>query len=218
MPIKNDNFSVVLDNNQIAVRNIYAVGRNYPAHAKEMGSAVNNEPIFFQKSLTSLHTDSKIMIPRERNIHHELEVVVLVGTPGEFIDESTAIEHVAGLALGLDLTDRDLQDTLKEQSLPWFLSKSFKGSAVVSEFRRKTDRICEKEFWLKRNEVIVQRGKMDQMVFPITKLIEYLSARMPLLKGDLIFTGTPQGVGPIEQGDNLELGIAQETLMDIEVA
>ena len=218
MPIKNDNFSVVLDNNQIAVRNIYAVGRNYAAHAKEMGSAVNNEPIFFQKSLTSLHTDSKIMIPRERNIHHELEVVVLVGTPGEFIDESTAIEYVAGLALGLDLTDRDLQDTLKEQSLPWFLSKSFKGSAVVSEFMRKTDGLCEKEFWLKRNEVIVQRGKMDQMVFPITKLIEYLSARMPLLKGDLIFTGTPQGVGPIEQGDNLELGIAQETLMDIEVA
>ena len=218
MPIKNDNFSVVLDNNQIAVRNIYAVGRNYPAHAKEMGSAVNNEPIFFQKSLTSLHTDSKIMIPRERNIHHELEVVVLVGTPGEFIDESTAIEYVAGLALGLDLTDRDLQDTLKEQSLPWFLSKSFKGSAVVSEFMMKTDGLFEKEFWLKRNEVIVQRGKMDQMVFPITKLIEYLSARMPLLKGDLIFTGTPQGVGPIEQGDNLELGIAQETLMDIEVA
>ena len=218
MPIKNDNFSVVLDNNQIVVRNIYAVGRNYPAHAKEMGSAINNEPILFQKSLTSLHTDSKIMIPRERNIHHELEVVVLVGTPGEFIDESTAIEHVAGLALGLDLTDRDLQDTLKKQSLPWFLSKSFKGSAVVSEFRRKTDSIWEKEFWLKRNGVIVQRGKIDQMVFPIAKLIEYLSARMPLLEGDLIFTGTPQGVGPIEQGNNLELGIAQETLMDIEVA
>ena len=75
-----------------------------------------------------------------------------------------------------------------------------------------------KEFWLKRNEVIVQRGKMEQMVFSIPKLIEYLSARMPLLKGDLIFTGTPKGVGPIEKGDNLELGIAQEILMEIEVA
>ena len=218
MPKNNDKFSVVLANNQIPVRNIYAVGRNYPAHAKEMGSTVNNEPIFFQKSLTSLQTGAKIIIPRNRNIHHELEIVVLVGTPGEFIDENTAIDHVAGLALGLDLTDRDLQNALKKQSLPWFLSKSFEGSAVVSEFRLKTDSLWEKEFWLKRNEVIVQRGKMDQMVFPITKLIEYLSARMPLLEGDLIFTGTPQGVGPIEQGDNLELGIVQETLMDIEVA
>ena len=218
MPKNNDKFSVVLANNQIPVRNIYAVGRNYPAHAKEMGSTVNDEPIFFQKSLTSLQTSAKIIIPRNRNIHHELEVVILVGTPGEFIDENTAIDHVAGLALGLDLTDRDLQNVLKKQSLPWFLSKSFKGSAVVSEFKTDTDDIWEKEFWLKRNEVIVQRGKMEQMVFSITKLIEYLSARMPLLKGDLIFTGTPEGVGPIKQGDNLELGIAQETLMEIEVA
>ena len=214
----NDDFSVVLANNQIPVRNIYAVGRNYSAHAKEMGSAVNNDPIFFQKSLTSLHTGGKIIIPRDLNIHHELEVVVLVGTPGEFIDENKAIDHVTGLALGLDLTDRDLQNELKKQSLPWFLSKSFKGSAVVSEFKTDTDEIWEKEFWLKRNEVIVQRGKMEQMVFSITNLIEYLSARMPLLKGDLIFTGTPEGVGRIEQGDNLELGIAQEILMEIEVA
>ena len=183
-----------------------------------MGSTVNDEPIFFQKSLTSLQTSAKIIIPRDRNIHHELEVVILVGTPGEFIDENTAIDHVAGLALGLDLTDRDLQNVLKKQSLPWFLSKSFKGSAVVSEFKTDTNDIWEKEFWLKRNEVIVQRGKMEQMVFSITKLIEYLSARMPLLKGDLIFTGTPEGVGPIKQGDNLELGIAQEILMEIEVA
>jgi len=218
MPKNNDKFSVVLANNQIPVRNIYAVGRNYPAHAKEMGSTVNNEPIFFQKSLTSLQTGAKIIIPRDRNIHHELEVVVLIGTPGEFIDENKAIDHVAGLALGLDLTDRDLQNELKKQSLPWFLSKSFKGSAVVSEFKTCTNDIWGKEFWLKRNEVIVQRGKMEQMVFSITKLIEYLSARMPLLKGDLIFTGTPEGVGPIEQGDNLKLGIAQEILMEIEVA
>ena len=217
MPKNNDKFSVVLANNQIPVRSIYAVGRNYPAHAKEMGSTVNNEPIFFQKSLTSLQTGAKIIIPRDRNIHHELEVVVLIGTPGEFIDENKAIDHVAGLALGLDLTDRDLQNELKKQSLPWFLSKSFKGSAVVSEFKTCTNDIWGKEFWLKRNEVIVQRGKMEQMVFSITKLIEYLSARMPLLKGDLIFTGTPEGVGRIEQGDNLELGIAQEILMKIEV-
>ena len=115
MPNNNDNFSVVLANNQIPVRNIYAVGRNYPAHAKEMGSTVNNEPIFFQKSLTSLHTGAKIIIPRDRNIHHELEVVVLIGTAGEFIDENTAFDHVAGLALGLDLTDRDLQNALKKQ-------------------------------------------------------------------------------------------------------
>ena len=217
MPKNNDKFSVVLANNQIPVRNIYAVGRNYPAHAKEMGSTVNNEPIFFQKSLTSLQTGAKIIIPRDRNIHHELEVVVLIGTPGEFIDENKAIDHAAGLALGLDLTDRDLQNELKKQSLPWFLSKSFKGSAVVSEFKTGTNGIWGKEFWLKRNEVIVQRGKMEQMVFSITKLIEYLSARIPLLKGDLIFTGTPEGVGRIELGDNLELGIAQEILMKIEV-
>ena len=218
MPSNNDKFSVVLANNQIPVRNIYAVGRNYIAHAKEMGSTVKNEPIFFQKSITSLQTGTKIIIPPDRNIHHELEVVVLIGIPGEFINQNKAIDYVAGLALGLDLTDRDLQNSLKKQSLPWFLSKSFKGSAVVSEFKSDTYDMLGKEFWLKRNEVIVQRGKMEQMVFSITKLIEYLSARMPLLKGDLIFSGTPEGVGPIKQGDNLELGIAQEILMEIEVA
>ena len=218
MPNNNDKFSVVLANNQIPVRNIYAVGRNYIAHAKEMGSTVKNEPIFFQKSITSLQTGTKIIIPPDRNIHHELEVVVLIGIPGEFINQNKAIDYVAGLALGLDLTDRDLQNSLKKQSLPWFLSKSFKGSAVVSEFKSDTYDMLGKEFWLKRNEVIVQRGKMEQMVFSIPKLIEYLSARMPLLKGDLIFTGTPKGVGPIEKGDNLELGIAQEILMEIEVA
>ena len=127
---------------------------------------------FFQKSQTSLQTSAKIIIPRDRNIHHELEVVILVGKPGELIDKNTAIDHVAGLALGLDLTDRDLQNALKKQSLPWFLSKSFKGSAVVSEFKSDTYDMLGKEFWLKRNEVIVQRGKMEQMVFSITNLIE----------------------------------------------
>ena len=214
--IKN-NYSVLINNKYIEVRNIYAVGRNYVDHAKEMQSPVPKDPILFQKALTSLSNSSTIIIPDGREIHHELEVVVLVGKSGENITSDNALSYIKGIGLGLDLTDRILQSKLKSKSLPWFLSKSFKGSAVTSEFYKWDNSKWNESFWLKKNKKIVQSGKIIEMIFSIEELISYLSKRISLLKGDLIFTGTPSGVGPIINGDKLDMGLGNESLMNIDV-
>jgi len=213
----NNNYSVLINNKNIEVTNIYAVGRNYIDHAKEMESSIPKEPILFQKSLTSLSKSSTIIIPHGREIHHELEIVVLIGKSGENIILDNAFSYIRGIGLGLDLTDRILQTKLKSESLPWFLSKSFKGSAVVSKFYNWEDSKWNESFWLKKNKKIVQSGKISEMIFSIEELISYLSNRVPLLKGDLIFTGTPSGVGPIVNSDKLDLGLGNKSFMNIEV-
>ena len=214
--VKN-NYSVLINNKYVEVSNIYAVGRNYIDHAKEMKSEVSNDPIFFQKALTSLSKSPTIILPKKREIHHELEVVILLGESGENISTNNAMDYIQGIGLGLDLTDRKLQSELKRKSLPWFISKSFKGSAVVSEFYQWDKSKWNNKFWLKRNNVIVQSGKIIEMVFSIKELISYLSRRIPLLNGDLIFTGTPSGVGTIIQGDKLEMGLGKKSFMKIDV-
>jgi len=214
--VKN-NYSVLINNKYVEVSNIYAVGRNYIDHAKEMKSEVGKDPIFFQKALTSLSKSPTIILPNKREIHHELEVVILLGESGENISTNNAMDYIQGIGLGLDLTDRKLQSELKRKSLPWFISKSFKGSAVVSEFYQWDKSKWNNRFWLKRNNVIVQSGKIIEMVFSIKELISYLSRRIPLLNGDLIFTGTPSGVGTIIQGDKLEMGLGKKSFMKIDV-
>jgi len=190
--------------------NIYAVGRNYVSHAQEMDSTVLEEPIFFQKSSACLSDDSVITLPRGREIHHELEIVVSIGRNGSSIPSEEAWIHVDGLCLGLDLTDRPLQQKFKEEQLPWFLAKSFSGSAVITKFEPLDLSIWTRDFWLTINSREVQRGNMGQMVFDIPTLIAYLSARLPLTVGDLIYTGTPSGVGPLHAGDELVLGLGEE--------
>ncbi len=190
--------------------NIYAVGRNYTSHAQEMGNQVPKEPIFFQKSSTCLSDNSVITLPRGREIHHELEIVASIGKNGSNIPVEEAWIHVDGLCLGLDLTDRPLQQTFKKERLPWFLAKSFSVSAVITQFELPNLNIWSRNFWLTINSKEVQRGNMDQMVFDIPTLIAYLSARLPLTAGDLIYTGTPSGVGPLHAGDELVLGLGEE--------
>ena len=214
--VKN-NYSVLINNKYVEVSNIYAVGRNYIDHAKEMKSGVSKDPIFFQKALTSLSKSPTIILPNKREIHHELEVVVLLGKSGDNFSINNAMDYIQGIGLGLDLTDRKLQSELKRKSLPWFISKSFKGSAVVSEFYKWDKSRWKNKFWLKRNNEIVQSGKIIEMVFSIKHLISYLSKRIPLLNGDLIFTGTPSGVGAIIHGDKLEMGLGKESFMKIDV-
>ena len=149
--MKKNNYSVTINNKTVEVANIYAVGRNYSDHVKEMKSEISKDPIFFQKSLTSLSKNSTIVLPEDREIHYELEVVILLGKSGEKIREDNAMDYIEGFGLGLDLTDRRLQSELKEKSLPWFISKSFKGSAVVSEFYKWDDINLKNDFWLKKN-------------------------------------------------------------------
>ena len=121
--------------NLIPVRNIYCIGRNYRAHAAELNHDVPDSPFFFQKSIPALNTSNEIILPENREIHHELEIVVLIGKDGEKISASSTDTFISGYALGLDLTDRIYQTQLKEAKLPWLLAKSFKGSAVVSTFQ-----------------------------------------------------------------------------------
>ena len=200
--------------NLIPVRNIYCIGRNYRAHAAELNHDVPDNPFFFQKSIPALNTTNEIILPGNREIHHELEIVVLIGKDGEMISVSSTDTFISGYALGLDLTDRIYQTQLKEAKLPWLLAKSFKGSAVVSTFQSE---MVQKNFWLKVNGEVRQMGNASQMVFSISQQISFLSSMIPLMSGDLIFTGTPSGVGPINSGDSLELGIGEKSIHSLSV-
>ena len=200
--------------NLIPVRNIYCIGRNYRAHAAELKHDVPDSPFFFQKSIPALNTTNEIILPENREIHHELEIVVLIGKDGEMISASSTDTFISGYALGLDLTDRIYQTQLKEAKLPWLLAKSFKGSAVVSSFQAQ---MVQKDFWLKVNGEVRQMGNASQMVFSISQQISILSSMIPLMSGDLIFTGTPSGVGPIHSGDSLELGIGEKSIHSLSV-
>ena len=200
--------------NLIPVRNIYCIGRNYRAHAAELKHDVPDNPFFFQKSIPALNTTNEIILPENREIHHELEIVVLIGKDGEMISVSSTDTFISGYALGLDLTDRIYQTQLKEAKLPWLLAKSFKGSAVVSTFQSE---MVQKDFWLKVNGEVRQMGNASQMVFSISQQISFLSSMIPLMSGDLIFTGTPSGVGPIHSGDSLELGIGEKSIHSLSV-
>ena len=209
------NFTVkTKQNTLIPIRNIYCIGRNYHAHAAELNSKVPKQPFFFQKSLPSLNSSNKFTIPKNREIHHELEVVILIGKNGEEIPITKTDDYILGYGLGLDLTDREYQNQLKRDQLPWLLSKSFQGSAIVSCFQG--EKISE-DFWLKINGSIRQKGNINQMIFSISEQISFLSGMLPLLEGDLIFTGTPSGVGPIQNGDELELGYGERTIHSLMV-
>ena len=200
--------------NLIPVRNIYCIGRNYRSHAAELKHDLPDSPFFFQKSIPALNTTNEIILPENREIHHELEIVVLIGKDGEKISASSTDTFISGYALGLDLTDRIYQTQLKEAKLPWLLAKSFKGSAVVSTFRSE---MVRKDFWLKVNGEVRQIGNSIQMVFSISQQISFLSSMIPLMSGDLIFTGTPSGVGPIHSGDSLVLGIGEKSIHSLSV-
>ncbi len=196
------------------VRNIYCIGRNYKAHADELKNEVPSQPFFFQKSLPALNTSNEIILPEDREIHHELEIVGLVGADGENISKTDAPNYIEGYALGLDLTDRNYQNELKQKKLPWLLAKSFKGSAFVSSFQSKE---IHDDFWLKVNGDVRQKGNISQMIFSISEQISFLSHMIPLMKGDLIFTGTPSGVGPLQSGDELSLGVGERTIHSLKV-
>ena len=186
-------------------KNIYCVGRNYVGHIKELKSKKPTKPVFFYKPLLCLNTSNKIVIPKNREVEHELEVVVLIKKNGVAKNEKQAKSFIGGYTLGIDITDRKLQNQLKKESTPWFLSKSFNGSAVVS---KNVKRKLGDEFYLKTNGEIKQSGKTSNMIFSIERLIVYLSSFINLQKNDLIFTGTPLGVGALKKNDVVEIGFS----------
>ena len=183
--------------------NIYCVGRNFEGHAKELGNKVPTSPLIFQKSNSAVNVKETIEIPKNKTIEHELEIVLMIGKEGVPKNQEEARTFISGFSIGLDLTDRDLQSELKKKGLPWFASKSFKGSAVIdTNFRHE----CPNEFYLNVNQKIRQEGNLKDMIFSFEDIVLHLSKMIDLKKGDIIFTGTPEGVGPLESGDEIEMG------------
>lgn len=196
---------------EIPVGTIYCVGRNYKAHALEMGSEVPTVPIIFMKPSGAVVAEGEPLRlpPFSRDVHHEVELVVLIGMEGKDIPRAEAMDYVIGYAVGLDLTARDLQNEAKAKGLPWTICKGFDGSAPLSRFIRATavpdpHRL---ELGLRVNDTQRQRSGTGLMIFTVADLIAYLSTIFTLRSGDLIYTGTPEGVGPLLPGDRLELAL-----------
>ncbi|WP_410497827.1 fumarylacetoacetate hydrolase family protein [Chitinibacter sp. S2-10] len=200
---------------QYRINNIFCVARNYHAHAKEMGSSIADEPMVFIKPNSAvLQAGAAIELPSwSSEVHHELELVAIMGEGGKNIPAADALTHVAGYALGLDLTARDVQAAAKKAGNPWTLAKGFDGSAVLTDFvaAEGVDSTAQ-VFDLKINGQLRQHANTRDMAFSVAELIAWISTKFTLQSGDLIYTGTPEGVGAIVAGDLLELEWAQVQL------
>jgi len=197
------------------------LGRNYREHAKEMQAEVPTEPVVFLKPSTALLADGGVIrLPSfSRDVHHEVEIVVLVSEGGREIPREKAFDHVGGYAIGLDLTARDVQSAAKKKGLPWAVSKGFDTSAPVSQFvpRTRVSDPGQLQFSLSVNGAIRQRGSAADMIFPVDAVVAYLSTVFTLEPGDLIFTGTPEGVAAIAPRDRLEARLADLVSLTVTV-
>lgn len=188
-------------------KKIVAIGRNYADHVKELKNALPKEPFFFLKPTTSyLPSGGIIEIPRGITAHHEVELGLVIGKGGRDISEANADEHVAGYALAIDMTARNLQEEVKRKGLPWSAVKGFDTFTPISSYipRSKVADPHNLNLWLKINGQTKQSGNTSDMIFRIPRLIQHISSIMTLEEGDLVLTGTPAGVGPVAAGDKVE--------------
>ena len=196
---------------------IICIGRNYKEHAKELNNPVPTKPMFFVKPDTALlRTHIFYIPPFSNNIHYELELVVKIKKVGKSISKRFAHKYYDEISLGLDLTARDLQEECKEKGMPWEIAKGFDSSAPIGKWYQKKD-LKSLDFYLLKNGEKVQEGNPSQMVFDIDRIIEYISKFMTLKKGDLIFTGTPSGVGKMEVNDVFEAYLDGKKTIDLRV-
>jgi fumarylpyruvate hydrolase len=194
------------------VHRIYCVGRNYAAHAREMGMDPEREPPFFFSKPADAVVPNGAAVPyppRTANLHHEIELVIAIGEGGRDIPVENALAHVFGYAVGNDLTRRDLQFAAREKGQPWDVSKGFDHSAPISAIRRVADAGHPERgaIWIEVNGERRQSADLSEMIWTVPEIITELSALFELRPGDLIFTGTPAGVGPVVPGDSLVGGI-----------
>lgn len=187
---------------------IICIGRNYADHAREMGHDPGREPpFFFFKPITALAGGGKFAMPSySREVHHELELLIALEQGGRNLSLQQAKNCVGGFGLGLDMTCRDLQREAKEAGRPWELAKGFDGSAPCTAIAQAGFEDLERlgTMTLSRNDKVVQTGHWRDMIWSIPELLQHISRHVALQPGDLIFTGTPAGVGPVEVGDRLE--------------
>ncbi|MFT4523636.1 MAG: 2-keto-4-pentenoate hydratase/2-oxohepta-3-ene-1,7-dioic acid hydratase in catechol pathway [Bacteroidia bacterium] len=199
---------------------IICIGRNYGRHALELGNTIPDEPVIFMKP------DSAIMRQRDaffipdftNDVHYEAEIVIKINRLGKHIQSKFAHKYFAEMTIGLDFTARDVQQKLKEKGLPWEKAKAFDSSAVVGEWIPvEGQNLGNLNFELRKNGEIVQKGNTSDMLFSFGELIEHTSKYFTLKIGDLIFSGTPEGVGPVAKGDLLEGFIGKQLLLKVKV-
>jgi len=200
---------------------IICIGRNYADHAKELNNPLPEKPVFFLKPDSALVIKNRpFFYPGfSKEVHHELEIVIKINRLGRSISEKFAHRYYSEVALGIDFTARDIQSEMKKKGLPWEIAKGFDYSAPVSKFLplEAIKDIHNLRFRLDINGKTVQDGNTADMIFSFEKIIAYVSQFMTLKTGDLIFSGTPSGVGPVKIGDRLEAYLEEEKLMDFPV-
>ncbi|MCB9227095.1 MAG: fumarylacetoacetate hydrolase family protein [Chitinophagales bacterium] len=199
---------------------IFCVGRNYAEHAKELNNAIPENPLIFMKPPTALLKDDKpFYYPNFSNdIHYEVEVVIKISKNGKKIDAKFAHKYYNEFTLGIDFTARDIQSQLKEKGHPWEIAKGFDSSAVIGTFLNKKDYDLENlTFSLLKNNEVVQKGNTKQMIYNIDTIISYISNYYMLQTGDLIYTGTPKGVGAVSIGNKLIGKIEEKEIFYTEI-
>jgi len=203
-------------NEVFPVRRIYCIGRNYAAHAREMGSDPTREPpFFFQKPTDAIQYVVEGTVadhpypPLTKNYHYEAELVAVLGKGGRDVPVERALDLVWGYTLGLDMTRRDLQRAMGDEKKPWEIGKSFDHSAPIGAVQRvgKTGHFTQGAIWLKVNGVTKQSADLKQMIWSVAEQISRLSAAFELMPGDIIYSGTPENVGPVVRGDVIEMHI-----------
>ncbi len=191
------------------VRRVYCIGRNYAAHAIEMGHDPDREPpFFFQKNPDNLDPSGEFPYPaHSSDVHHEVEVAVMLKSGGTNISVDEALDHVYGYALSLDMTRRDLQGEQKKMGRPWEIGKAFERSAPVGPIHPVSEvgHLDEGSITLKVDGEVRQEGDLNQMIWKVPEMISYLSDYFELAAGDVILSGTPSGVGPVERGQTMEM-------------
>ncbi|MEM1092996.1 MAG: fumarylacetoacetate hydrolase family protein [Bacteroidota bacterium] len=200
---------------------LLCIGRNYAKHAAEMKSAVPSEPMIFLKPATALIGDGESIVlpPQSADVHHEVELVVLIGTGGSKIAEAAALNHVAGYAVGLDMTARDIQARAKAKGHPWSVAKGFDTFAPLGDFvpAAEVPDPQNLDIQVAVNGETRQHGHTSDMIFSVAHLISYASHIFTLEPGDLIYTGTPEGVGPVKAGDTLRAEVSGLPGLDVSV-
>ena len=206
---------------EFAVGKIVCVGRNYAEHAKELGNEIPEKPVVFLKPASALiHSGEKIIHPTfSKDMHHEVELVLLIGKKVKDANKTEAEDAIIGYGVGLDMTLRDIQNELKKKGHPWTIAKCFDTSAVVSDFILKSDYnlTLDEEISLSVNGQIRQKEKLNKMLFRPADIVEYISSLMTLEEGDLVYTGTPAGVGKVEVGDKLVGEIQNISKLEVSV-
>lgn len=201
---------------------IICIGRNYADHAKELGNTIQAEPIFFCKPDSAiLPKGNPFYIPDwTQNVNYEIELVLRIHRLGKNIDATFANRYYDAIGLGIDFTARDVQDELKKKGLPWEKAKGFDGSAIISQNFIPVDEIKSMndiDFSMKQNGNVVQKGNSSEMIHSFDQIIAYVSQYMTLKIGDLIYTGTPAGVGPVAIGDELKGYIGEREMLKVKV-